>query len=75
MGQLQLDPRTIRLNTELAKKPRECLEYLVLHEMVHLVEPTHNARFSGLMDQHMPHWRRRREGLNRLPVSHATWDH
>jgi hypothetical protein len=67
--------RTIRLNTELAKKPRESLEYLVLHEMVHLVEPTHNARFTALMDQHMPQWKQRRQGLNRLPVSHATWDH
>ena len=67
--------RTIRLNTELAKKPRECLEYLVLHEMVHLVEPTHNAHFVALMDQHMPLWKQRRQALSRLPLSHATWDH
>ncbi len=43
--------RSIRLNTDLAKKPRECLEYIVVHEMVHLLEPTHNARFVALMDQ------------------------
>jgi predicted metal-dependent hydrolase len=44
---------SIRLNTDLAKKPRECLEYIVVHEMVHLLEPTHNARFMALMDQFM----------------------
>jgi predicted metal-dependent hydrolase len=48
--------RTIRLNTDLAKKPRECLEYIVVHELTHLLEPTHNARFIALMDQYMPKW-------------------
>ena len=65
--------RTIRLNTELAKKPRECLEYIVVHEMTHLLEPTHNARFVALMDQCMPQWRFYRDQLNRLPVSHEDW--
>ncbi len=65
--------RTIRLNTELAKKPTECLEYIVLHEMVHLLEPRHNARFAGLMSQFMPAWEHHRRTLNRLPVGHATW--
>lgn len=65
--------RTIRLNTELAKKPRECLEYIVVHEMTHLREPTHNDRFVATMDQFMPNWRHRRESLNRLPVSHEDW--
>jgi predicted metal-dependent hydrolase len=63
----------IRLNTDLAKKPRECLEYIVLHEMVHLLEPTHNDRFIALMDRFMPQWRHRREQLNRLPVRHEEW--
>ena len=63
----------IRLNTELAKKPRECLEYIVVHEMTHLLEPTHNARFAALMDQFMPSWRFYRDRLNRLPVSHEKW--
>jgi len=69
------NPRTgtIRLNTELAKKPKECLEYIVVHEMVHLLEPTHNARFVGLMDRYMPKWKFFRERLNRLPVRHADW--
>ena len=66
---------TIRLNTELAKKPKECLEYIVAHEMVHLLEPTHNARFVALMDQFMPQWQFFRQRLNRLPVRHAHWDY
>lgn len=65
--------RTIRLNTELAKKPRECLEYIVVHEMTHLLEPTHNARFVALMDQFMPNWQFYRDQLNRFPVSHEDW--
>ena len=63
----------IRLNTELAKKPRECLEYIVVHEMVHLLKPTHNTRFVALMDQFMPKWQFCREVLNRLPVHHERW--
>jgi predicted metal-dependent hydrolase len=66
---------SIRLNTDLARKPRECLEYIVVHEMVHLLEPTHNARFIALMDQFMPKWQSRREVLNRLPVRHESWDY
>jgi predicted metal-dependent hydrolase len=67
--------RTIRLNTDLAKKPRECLEYIVVHEMLHLLEPTHNARFVALMDQFFPRWRFYRDALNRLPVRHENWDY
>jgi len=65
----------IRLNTDLAKKPLECLEYMVVHEMVHILEPTHNARFMALMDRLMPNWRFYRQMLNRLPVRHETWDY
>jgi hypothetical protein len=64
---------SIRLNTNLAKKPRECLEYIVVHEMVHVLEPTHNARFTALMDRLMPQWRVRRQELNRTPLSHEKW--
>lgn len=64
---------TIRLNTELAKKPKECLEYIVVHEMTHLLEPTHNARFIVTMDRFMPNWRLRRDQLNELPVRHEEW--
>jgi len=66
---------TIRLNTELAKKPKKCLEYIVVHEMVHLLEPTHNPRFVDLMDQYLPQWRAYREELNRLPVRHEEWEY
>lgn len=66
---------TIRLNTDLAKKPRECLEYVVVHELVHLLEPTHNARFVALMNQFMPRWQDHRKALNRLPVRHEDWEY
>jgi predicted metal-dependent hydrolase len=65
--------RSIRLNTDLAKKPRECLEYIVVHEMVHILDPTHGPRFVTLMDRLMPQWRGRRDELNRLPVCHQKW--
>jgi len=66
---------TIRLNTELAKKPRECLDYLIVHELIHLLEPTHNARFVRLMDEHMPRWQHYRKTLNRLPLRHEEWEY
>jgi hypothetical protein len=65
--------KTIRLNTELAKKPKDCLEYIVVHEMTHLLEPTHSARFIAMMDGFMPNWRLRRNHLNQLPVRHEKW--
>jgi predicted metal-dependent hydrolase len=64
---------SIRLNTDLAKKPRECLEYVVVHELIHLREPTHNPRFVALMDRFMPKWQFNRQALNRLPVRHESW--
>jgi len=67
--------RSIRLNTDLAKKPRECLEYIIVHEMLHLLEPTHNPRFVALMDRFMPRWHLLREMLNRLPVRHDEWEY
>lgn len=67
--------RNIRLNTELAKKPRACLEYVVVHELMHLLEPHHNERFISLMDQFMPQWRHIRDELNREPLGHVDWDY
>jgi predicted metal-dependent hydrolase len=67
--------RTIRLNTELAKKPRECLEYVVVHELIHLLEPTHNHVFVSLMDKFMPQWRQFRDELNRAPLGHVEWQY
>lgn len=72
-GSCSHDIGAIRLNTELAKKPPVCLEYIVVHELAHLLEPTHNRRFVGLMDHFMPQWQHYRDELNRLPVRHETW--
>lgn len=66
---------SIRLNTDLAKKPPECLEYIVVHEMAHLIESTHNSRFVALMDSLVPNWRFHKQLLNRLPVRHENWDY
>ena len=74
-GSCNAATHSIRLNTDLAKKPQECLEYIVVHEMVHLLESTHNARFVSLMDRFMPKWQFYREALNRLPVRHEHWDY
>lgn len=67
--------RSIRLNSELAKKSPECLEYVIVHELVHLLEPTHNQRFVALMDKFMPQWRQFRDELNRMPLSHVEWEY
>jgi predicted metal-dependent hydrolase len=67
--------RSIRLNSELAKKSPECLEYVIVHELVHLLEPTHNHRFVALMDKFMPQWRQFRDELNRMPLSHQEWEY
>ncbi len=67
--------RNIRINTELAKKPPECLEYIVVHELLHLLEPSHNARFQGLMNRYLPHWKTLREELNRAPLAHEKWEY
>jgi predicted metal-dependent hydrolase len=63
----------IRLNTELVKKPKDLLEYVVLHEMAHLIEPTHSERFVGILEEHYPGWREARAELNALPLATETW--
>ena len=65
--------RNIRLNTELVKKPKDLLEYVVVHEMAHLLAPTHSERFAKLMNQHYPSWREARLELNELPLSAESW--
>lgn len=76
-GSCSLAKRSVRLNTELAKKAPECLEYVLVHEMVHLLEPMHNARFISLMDTFLPHWhwRHLRDELNRAPLGHVEWEY
>lgn len=64
----------IRLNTELVKKPRDLLEYVVVHEMVHLREPTHSERFALILSEHWPQWRESRQELNELPLAAESWN-
>ena len=61
------------LNLELVKKPAVCLEYILVHEMVHLLERHHNDRFREYMDQFMPQWSLHRDELNRTPRAHDEW--
>jgi len=63
----------IRINTELVKKPKDLLEYVIVHEMVHLIEKTHSERFVALLDEYYPSWREARAELNELPLSAETW--
>lgn len=63
----------IWLNLELAKKPPRCLEYILVHELTHMLERRHNDRFMALMDRLLPQWRRLRELLNTAPLAHESW--
>jgi hypothetical protein len=72
-GTCNREAKRIWINLELAKKPLECLEYIVVHEMVHLLERNHNDRFIAFMNKYSPQWRHFKEELNRLPVSHEDW--
>jgi predicted metal-dependent hydrolase len=74
-GTCKPDQAKIWLNLELAKKSPECLEYIVVHEMVHLLERNHTERFYDLMNRFMPHWRLRREELNGAPLAQEDWAH
>ena len=67
--------RSIRLNSELAKKPREYLEYVIVHELVHLLEPTHNKVFMTYMNKFIPQWKQLHDELNRKPLAHQEWDY
>jgi len=72
-GSCNREARRIWLNLELAKKPQTCVEYIVVHEMVHFLERHHNERFVAFMDQFMPQWRSHRDELNRSPLCHEDW--
>lgn len=63
----------IRLNTELVKKPKDLLEYVIVHEMAHLIEPTHSDRFTVILEEHYPSWREARAELNELPLAAEAW--
>jgi len=72
-GTCNIEAKRIWLNLELAKKPISCLEYIIIHEMTHLLERNHNTRFVALMNSFLPNWKEVKEELNRLPVSHTEW--
>jgi len=72
-GSCNTDARRIWVNSELAKKPPECLEYIVVHEMVHLIERHHNDRFRSILNRHLPKWKHHRALLNAEPLAHEDW--
>jgi predicted metal-dependent hydrolase len=63
----------IRLNTELVKKPKDLVEYVIVHELAHLLVPVHNEKFIGILDRFYPNWREARMELNELPLGYVEW--
>ena len=74
-GTCNPDAKRIWLNTELAKKPIESIEYVLVHEMVHLIERNHNEKFIAYMDEFLPKWKHLREELNRSALGHVEWSY
>lgn len=74
-GSCNIADKRIWLNLELAKKPLECFEFILVHELTHLLERHHNERFRSLMDEHLPDWRERRSLLNSLPLAYEDWSY
>ena len=74
-GACNVKVRRIWLNLELAKKPTQCLEYIIVHELLHLLERQHNDNFFALLNEYLPQWRSRRSELNAAPLAHATWSY
>ena len=72
-GSCNISQRRIWLNLELAKKPIECLEYVMVHELVHLLERHHSDRFKAYMDKYLPQWQRCRDILKREPLGNDNW--
>jgi predicted metal-dependent hydrolase len=72
-GACNIEAKRIWLNLELAKKPLICLEYIIVHELVHLMQRNHNDKFIAYMDKYMPKWRLHRDELNSLPIVHNDW--
>ena len=74
-GSCNVEAKRIWLNLELAKKPESCLVYILVHEMVHLLERAHNDRFRELMDNFLPQWHTYRDQLNSTPLAHEDWQY
>ncbi|AOP33065.1 metal-dependent hydrolase [Leptospira tipperaryensis] len=67
--------RKIWLNLELAKKPKDCIEFIIAHELIHILEKNHTTRFFSLLKYHYPNWKEAQEKLNKLPISHVDWEY
>jgi len=74
-GSCNIEKKRIWINLELAKKPEYCLEYVIVHEMIHLLERHHNDRFLHYLNIYLPNWQKLKMELNKLPVSHAVWSY
>jgi predicted metal-dependent hydrolase len=74
-GTCNRDAKRIWLNLELAKKPFHCIEYIIVHELVHLLERNHNDKFVAYMNHFLPEWKQLKNELNKLPVSHREWEY
>lgn len=74
-GSCNREARRIWLNLELAKKPLQCLEYIVVHELAHLIERHHNDRFISVLDLYLPNWRSLKDELNNSPLAHEEWSY
>lgn len=74
-GTCNREAKRIWLNLELAKKPVHCIEYIIVHELAHLLERSHNDKFVAYMDNYLPEWKHLKSELNQLPVSHANWEY
>jgi hypothetical protein len=74
-GTCNEDKKSASFNLKLAQKPKSCIEYIIVHELVHLIESTHNNRFVQYMDQYLPNWKHRKEKLNRQILTHEEWEY
>ena len=72
-GTCNIEAKRIWLNLELAKKPLPCIEYIIVHEMVHLLERNHNEKFIAHLNNYLPEWKQLKNELNKLPVRHIDW--
>jgi predicted metal-dependent hydrolase len=72
-GTCSIEAKRVWLNLELVKKPPQCLEYVIVHELVHFFERTHSDRFVALLEQKLPQWRMIRDELNAAPLAHEEW--
>jgi len=72
-GESNHKSKNIRFNTELVKKPKDLVEYVIVHELAHLIVPVHNEKFISILDNYYPQWRESRMELNELPLGHVEW--